>query len=107
MHDAAQVGGKPIEIESSDDVRAFVRERGGRLFVWATAHRCCAGRLILLDVDTAPPDASRHRFQRIEADGFELYLDPGHRRPPERLTLELGRWPRKVRAFWNDVAFVD
>jgi hypothetical protein len=96
-----------VEIETSDDVRAFVRERGGRLFVWATAHRCCAGRLTLLDTGTAPPGGSRHQFQRVDAQGFELYLDGGARRLPERLTLELARWPRKVQAFWNDCAFVE
>jgi hypothetical protein len=96
-----------MEIRISDDVRAFVRERGGRLFVWATAHRCCTGPLTLLDTDTEPPGRRQRQFRRIEADGFELYVDAGHRRLPERLTLEMGRWPRKVRAFWNDLAFVD
>jgi hypothetical protein len=96
-----------MEIEVSDDVRAFVRERGGRLYVWATDHRCCAGRLTLLDADTTPPDGSPRRFARVDAGGFELYLDAGARALPERLAFELTRRRRKVRAFWNDCAFVD
>ena len=93
--------------DTADDVRSFVRERGGRLFVWATAHLCCAGRYALLDTGTTPPDGRQRRFRRLDADGFELYLDVGARRLPERLTLEMGRWPRKVRAFWNGCVYVE
>ncbi len=43
MVETAQAGGafyeEPIRIVASDEVRSFVRERGGRLYVWMVAHR--------------------------------------------------------------------
>ncbi len=38
-----------MRIRATDEVAAAVRERGGRLYVWTSAHRCCTGPLVLLE----------------------------------------------------------
>ena len=93
-------------VVSAEGVREFVNARGGRLYVWTTLHRCCTGGLTLLDAAVEPPARRRHRFVPFDADGFELCFDGGAHGLPETLVLELARGRRKVRAYWNDRAFV-
>ena len=45
-------------------------------------------------------------FRRIEAEGFDLFIDPGGRRLPETLVLEARGRSRTVRAYWNDLGWV-
>ena len=99
---AARVG-----VLAGDEVRDFVNARGGRLYVWTTLHRCCTGGLTLLDAGLEPPAKRRSRFTPLAADGFELRFDGGVHGLPETLVLELSRGKRKVRAYWNDRAFVE
>jgi hypothetical protein len=93
-------------IVADDRVRAFVAQHGGRLYVWAVDHRCCSGRLSLLETDVARPARWRSTGEPIDAGGFELFLDGGFHGRPQTLVLDLGRRGRKVRAFWNDCAFI-
>jgi len=46
-------------------------------------------------------------FRRLESDGFDLLLDTGGRSEPRTLAIELDRRRRRVRAFWNDLAWVE
>jgi hypothetical protein len=96
-----------IELIVGDGVPEFVAARGGRLYAWTETHACCTGGLTLLETATAPP--ARHSFAAapLVTAGFEVYLDAGRRRPPRTLTLELSRRGRRVRAFWDDCAYVD
>jgi hypothetical protein len=93
-------------IVADDRVRAFVAEHGGRLYVWAVDHRCCSGRLSLLETDVARPARWRSSGEPLDGGGFELFLDGGFHGRPQTLVLDLGRRGRKVRAFWNDCAFI-
>ena len=95
-----------MTIEAGDEVREFVARRGGRLYVWTVDHRCCSGRLTLLEADVARPAGWRSSVEPIDAGGFELHLDSGFHGRPRTLVLDLGRRGRKIRAFWNDCAFV-
>lgn len=98
---------RPPRVQAGDDVRDFVNARGGRLYVWTTLHRCCTGGLTLLDAGVEPPAKRRSRFTVLDTDGFELRFDGGVHGLPETLVLELTRGKRKVRAYWNDRAFVE
>jgi len=102
---ATQTPASPT-IVADDRVRDFVARSGGRLYVWTVDHRCCTGALTLLEAAVAPPATWRSRVDPIDAGGFELYFDGGVHGRPRTLVLELGRRGRKVRAFWNDCAFV-
>ena len=92
---------------ASGEVRAFVRERGGQIYVWTTNHRCCRGTLTLLEASTTRPTGTRHtRFEHIDAGGFALYLDAGGRRHPRELVLELKGRRHALRAYWDNCAYV-
>jgi hypothetical protein len=95
-----------MKITSTDEVRELARERGGRLYVWTSAHRCCSGSLTLLEAGTEMPREAERRFREIDAGGFRLLLDMGGQRLPEELVLELRGRRGKLAAFWNDQAWV-
>ena len=95
-----------MRIRATDEVAAAVRERGGRLYVWTSAHRCCTGPLVLLETGSEPPKGEAREFRAHEAGEFEVLLDIGGRRLPDELVLELRGRRRKVVAFWNDQAWV-
>ena len=82
-----------------------VRERGGRLYVWTSAHRCCSGSLVLLETGSEPPKGAERPFRTCDVGGYEVLLDLGGRRLPDELVLEL-RGRRRSVAFWNDQAWV-
>ncbi len=95
-----------MRIRATDEVAAAVQERGGRLYVWTSEHRCCTGPLVLLETGSEPPKGRARAFHAHDAGGFELRLDMGGRRLPDELVLELRGRRRKVVAFWNDQAWV-
>jgi hypothetical protein len=46
-----------------------------------------------------------HEFQLFDAEGFELWFDPGAMHPPDELHLDLAGFRRKrVVAYWNGCA---
>jgi hypothetical protein len=93
-------------VVAGDGVGAFVTRQGGRLYVWTTEHRCCSGGLTLLETGVTAPGGWKPWLKPIDGGGFELYLDGGGHGRPRTLVLELARRRRKVRAYWNDCAFV-
>jgi len=95
-----------MRIRATDEVAAAVRERGGRLYVWTSAHHCCSGPLVLLETGSEPPKGAERPFRAHDAGGFEVLLDMGGRRLPDELVLELRGRRRSVVAFWNDQAWV-
>ena len=95
-----------MRIRATEEVAAAVLERGGRLYVWTSAHRCCSGPLVFLETGEAPPKGEARGFRAYDAGGFQVLLDMGGRRPPGELVLKLRGRRRKVVAFWNDQAWV-
>ena len=90
---------------SSPRVADLVRERGERLFVWTSTHQCYNNNITSL-ANAKKPEPGR-TFRRVDADGFELYLDPGRMDPPDELHLELkGLRRKRIEAYWNGCAFV-
>jgi len=93
----------PVEVIASPAAVELVQERGGELFVWSKTSRCCHGAVSFLDTTTSRDD--HHGFQRLPADGIELYVD--FPRLPERLEIDLvGRRHRRVAAYWEGCAWV-
>jgi hypothetical protein len=93
-----------MKVLAEPEVAEFVRDRGGRLFVWPDAKACCGGAITFLLTDAEP--APGRRFGRVDAPGFELWFDPGAFAPPEELHLEVrGRRRRRVEAYWNGCVF--
>jgi hypothetical protein len=95
-----------MRIRATDEVAAAVRERGGRLYVWTSAHRCCSGPLVYLETGSEPPKGGARSFRAHDAGGYEVLLDMGGWRLPDELVLELRGRRGKVVAFWNDQAWV-
>jgi len=94
-----------MEVRSTAEAAALVRERGGRLFVWPGRQRCCQGATYLLTGSDPPPNRN---FRPVEGShGFDLWFDPGNHQPPHELHLDVrGRRTKRVEAYWNGCVFV-
>ena len=92
-----------MRVVASEEAVAFVRERGGRLFLWPqSTGYCCPGWRLHTSTE---PDPARE-FHRVPADGFELYL-PVHMREPKELELEVRRFPRRhVEGYWDGCVWI-
>ena len=93
--------GMPVRVDASEEVRAYLRERGGRLFVWTSAHWECQHRITTLEADTDRPPYEDAHFERVYSGDFEVFLDMGSWRRPDMLELALRGRRRKIAAYWN------
>ncbi|HUZ82764.1 MAG TPA: hypothetical protein VMU73_11020 [Gaiellaceae bacterium] len=83
-----------IKIVAADDVRAYVLEHGGNVYVWAND----AG---LKHVATHPPD-DPVEFQTIEDNGITLHQDVTIQAPTTEWKLVIRHLPLKhVDALWD------
>ncbi len=64
---------EPIRIVAADDVRRFVRERGGRLYVWTVAHRNPRCVITLLETATTCPPGPTIGFVHFGPGDFDLF----------------------------------
>ncbi len=88
------------------EVGAFIRDRGGRVFVWPEVRRCCSGGVSYLATSTEAAPA-RSDLQKIPADGFEVWFAARSRQPPAELYLDLKGWRRRrVEAYWEGCVFL-
>jgi hypothetical protein len=104
--ETVRIGGWPVVVSAADDVPEIVRERGGALFVWASVHGLWRGRIVLLEAETTCPPRLDLRFERVDLEAFELYVDLRGFRVPELLVFETTRRRKQIRAYWNDQAMV-
>jgi hypothetical protein len=95
-----------MRIRATDAVAERVCQKGGRIYVWTSAHRCCSGSLTLLEAATERPRGAERQFRELDAGDFRLLLDMGGLRLPEELVLEFRGRRRKIAAYWNDQAWV-
>jgi hypothetical protein len=93
-----------VEIVAPDDVREFVSARGGRLYVWISVHQGFRCALALLEASTTRPRGGDLYFRRVLAPGFDLYLEARQRLWPR--TMEFAVHRRRVRAYWNGLAWI-
>ena len=73
-------------IDASPAVRKYIRERGGRLFVWPED---VSGSFATEKVSTSAP-ASRREFEEYDAGDFTLFLQSDFE--PPKIKLRLRRW---------------
>jgi hypothetical protein len=104
--ESVAAGATPVRILAPDDVFAYLRERGGSLYVWTNVHGVCEGKVTLLEVATDRPSDQGLRFERIEADGLDVFLAIGSLLRPGFLELALHGRKKQIRAYWNGQASV-
>ncbi len=92
-----------MQVVASPEAREFVREGGGRLFVWARKSRCC-GPITFLRASTEAPE---REFRRVAADDIEVYFAAGIRKLPNELHVEVrGHLRKRLEAYWDGCVYV-
>ena len=94
-----------MRVLATAEVRSFIGDHGGMLFVWVKKRRPIRGALRLLLTSTEPPENALE-WQRVETKGFLVFLPPGLRPPAELHLVVKGLLKRRVEAFWEGCAFV-
>ena len=93
-----------MQLVVSPAASSFLHAQGDRLYVWPTRNRCCGGGLFLEAAAEPPPDRT---FRAIaNAAGINLFLPTALSELPDELHVDLQRWPRRVRAYWNGCIYV-
>ena len=88
-----------MQLVISSAASDFVHTNGDQLYVWTTRNRCCGGGLSL-ETATEPP--TNRDFRAVaNAAGVKLFFPAGLPELPDELHVDLQRWPRRVRAYWN------
>lgn len=83
----------------------MIRENGGLLFVTLSPLASLRGKMRRgMTTTKRPQDALR--YQRFETNGFLVFLEPGIRAPRELHLQMVGRFRRRLKAFWNGHPFV-
>ena len=94
-----------MKIETTPEVRSFVRERGGLLFVRAIRFGNIVSPIVMLQASTEPPEDALD-WRRFEAPGFLLFV-PKAMRLPKSLQLRLkGRLRQRIDALWEGCIYV-
>jgi hypothetical protein len=95
-----------MRIVATTEAVAFVRDRGGVLYVWTSAMEYGYHPVFVLEAALESPQEER-TFQRFEGEGMALLLDPGARELPDSVHLDLaGVLHKRIRATWNGHSFV-
>jgi hypothetical protein len=94
-----------MRIEVTPDAGQFIRDHGGRLYVWASGAACCGGTRFIEASTEAPRDATR--FVPVDAAGIEVLVRPAVGQLPDELRVDLRGWRRpRVEASWNGCAYL-
>jgi hypothetical protein len=92
-----------MRVVASPEAVAFVRDRGGRVFVWTLSMDAPTGgaTVFALEASTESPGPERD-FVRLSGTDFEVLIDTGNRALPAELHFAVKGWRRKlIRAYWN------
>jgi len=90
----------------SPETVAFIRDRGGLLFVWACRSHGPRCTLTTLRASLDPPRRALE-FRRIALPEFLVFLHPDMRSLPSELRVELrGNTFPHVNAYWDGLAWV-
>jgi len=94
-----------VEVVISDEARAFVRERGGAVFVKANERKCCGGALVVLDAVTKTPRDALS-YVAYPAEGIDVFYRGHPRGVPTQLVIELrGLIHRHLAAYKDGCVF--
>jgi hypothetical protein len=96
-----------VRVDVSPEAGELLRERGGRLWIWASRPwACCWGTPAYLRAATAPPPGLSG-FSPVDAPGLEVWFRAPAGRLPDVLEIALrGRRHPRVEAFWDGCAYV-
>ena len=97
---------RSITVVASEEVRLFIAERGGELYLWVSQHGWGRSRIALLEASTERPRDARLTFRCQPAHLFDLQFEEHRRFWPRTLVLELDVRHRRVCAYWNGLAWV-
>jgi hypothetical protein len=99
-------GGCPMLLVVSPETVAFIRDRGGLLFVWPSRSHGPRCTLTMLRASLDPPSRALE-FRRIALPELLLFLHPDMRSLPTELWVEVHgqRFPH-VNAYWDGLAYV-
>ena len=93
-----------MRVLATAEVRSYMSDHGGMLFVWVKERKPVRGALRILHTSTEPPKHALE-WQRVETKGFLVFLPPGLRPPTELHLVVKGLLKRRVEAFWEGTAF--
>ena len=88
-------------IIATDTTVDLVRERGGRLWVWTHASRCCGAGV---NLESATEELPGREFQLVAREPFEVRLAAAYP-APEELHVDVSRRGR-LDVYWNGCAWV-
>ena len=106
-------------IIATPKAESFIRERGGKVWVWLDPRRGLVGSFVWLEAHCEPPRTSRetkftrssrrpHRFKTLDAGSFELHFDWGRLESPDEVHFDVKGWrkgTRRLEAYWNGCVF--
>jgi hypothetical protein len=94
-----------MQVIASDEVRSYVEENGGVLYVDAHRRRCCSGAITILDASTRVP-ADPTAYRPVGSGELPVRLRTAGQSEPEELVVELkGLHRKRPVAYWNGCAF--
>jgi hypothetical protein len=94
-----------MKVVASPEAVEFVREQGGRVFVWVLPLDTATGPVFALEASVESPGAE-HEFRRLSGEAFDVLLDIGDRELPDELHFDVKGWRRKaIRAYWDGHTF--
>lgn len=95
-----------MKIVAAPEVVEYVRDGGGRVFVWPVDLRYGYGFEGVFSLHAALEDPGGRRFARFAGEGIEIWIDADRHGLPKELHLALrGRLRRGIRAYWDGHSF--
>ena len=110
-----------MKIVTTERADSYIREHGGKVWVWLDPHRGMVGAHVWLEAHCEPPRTSRrtkftrssrrpHRFRTMQTQEIELHYDFGRVELPDELHFDRKGWragTHRLEAYWNGSVFVD
>ncbi len=94
-----------MRVVVSDEVREYVEENGGVLYVSANRRQCCSGAMTVLDASTRTP-ANPEAYVPAEPGNPQVRYRTGDATEPDELVIEMkGVRRKRPVAYWNGCAF--
>jgi hypothetical protein len=98
---------REMTVVASEDVRRFIAEQGGDLYLWVSLHGGLGRyRIALLEASTERPQDEHLAFRRLPAQWFDLQLEANRCFWPRTLVLEFSATRDRVCAYWNGQGWV-
>jgi hypothetical protein len=108
-----------MKIVTTRAADAFIRERGGKVWVWLDPRRGVVGSYVWLESYCEPPGSSRrshftrsskrpHRFRVTAGSDVEVHHDFGRLDPPDELHFDVKgvrNKTKRLEAYWNGCVF--